>query len=44
MFVLPGLSSNANFPAGFAAPYQAQVLSEGGKFLGGPGLVQVGCF
>jgi len=44
MFVLSGLSNNASFPAGFAVPYQAQVLSEGGKFIGGPGLMQVGCF
>jgi len=41
MFVLPALSDHASFPAGFAAPYQAPVLSEGGKFAGGPGLVQV---
>jgi len=44
MFVLSGLSNNASFPAGFAAPYQAQVLSEGGKFLGGPSFVQVSSF
>lgn len=41
MFVLSGLPKNASFPAGFAAPYEAEALSEGGEFIGGQGLVQV---
>lgn len=41
MFILSGLSKNASFPAGFAAPYEAEALTEGGEFIGGQGLVQL---
>ncbi|KAJ3570145.1 hypothetical protein NP233_g4606 [Leucocoprinus birnbaumii] len=41
MFVLSGLDTKASFPAGFAAPYEAEVMAEGGEFIGGMGLIQL---
>lgn len=41
IFVLPGLSKDASFPAGFAAPHEAEALAEGGEFVGGFGSVQL---
>lgn len=42
MFVLSALSKNTSFPAGFAAQSEAEALVQGGDFIGGLGLVQVG--
>ncbi|PBK59780.1 hypothetical protein ARMSODRAFT_966594 [Armillaria solidipes] len=41
IFVLSPLSKQANFPAGWAAPYQAEALAGGGEFIGGPGMIMV---
>jgi len=35
------LSKTASFPAGFSAPYEAEVLVSGGEFIGGNGMIQV---
>ncbi|KAK0482222.1 hypothetical protein IW261DRAFT_1561932 [Armillaria novae-zelandiae] len=35
IFVLSPLSKQANFPAGWAVPYQADALAGGGEFIGG---------
>ncbi|KAK0454044.1 uncharacterized protein EV420DRAFT_616836 [Desarmillaria tabescens] len=40
-FVLSPLSKQANFPAGWAAPYQAEALAGSGEFIGGPGMIMV---
>lgn len=44
MFVLSGLPKDAEFPPGFAAPNEAEALVQGGKFIGGQGLVQVSVY
>ncbi|KAF9457757.1 hypothetical protein BDZ94DRAFT_1240550, partial [Collybia nuda] len=41
LFILPSLSKTASFPAGFSAPHEADVLTAGGEFVGGPGSIQV---
>ncbi|KAK0482229.1 hypothetical protein IW261DRAFT_1561940 [Armillaria novae-zelandiae] len=41
IFVLSPLSKQANFPAGWAVPYQADALAGGGEFIGGPGMIMV---
>ncbi|KAF8651140.1 hypothetical protein AX16_004863 [Volvariella volvacea WC 439] len=41
IFTLSGLSPTSSFPAGFAAPYEAEALSSGGTFVGGPSSVQL---
>lgn len=41
VFALSGLSQTSSFPAGFAAEHEAEVLTTGGEFIGGPGLVQI---
>ena len=43
MFALSGLSTTANFPAGFADSLEADAEASGGKYIGGPGIVQVLC-
>lgn len=44
IFALSPLSKQANFPAGWAAPYQAEALAGGGEFIGGPGMIMVSYF
>ncbi|KAJ7485614.1 hypothetical protein FB451DRAFT_1554492 [Mycena latifolia] len=41
VFPVSPLSATSSFPAGWSAPYQADTLSSGGKFIGGLGIVQV---
>ena len=41
IFALSGLSTTASFPAGFADSLEADAEGSGGKYIGGPGLVQV---
>ncbi|KAF5379202.1 hypothetical protein D9615_005927 [Tricholomella constricta] len=40
-FALSSLSKTGSFPAGFAAPHEAEALTSGGEFIGGPGLIQI---
>ncbi|TFK38138.1 hypothetical protein BDQ12DRAFT_723499 [Crucibulum laeve] len=41
MFVLSPLAKNASFPAGFSASHDAEVMTAGGEFTAGMGLIQV---
>jgi len=40
-FALPAMSKTSSFPAGFAAPDETEVLTSGGEFIGGPGVMQI---
>ncbi|KAF8069017.1 hypothetical protein FPV67DRAFT_1490755 [Lyophyllum atratum] len=40
-FLLSGLSKTSSFPAGFATPHEAEVLTSDGEFIGGPGAIQI---
>ncbi|TFK38139.1 hypothetical protein BDQ12DRAFT_684030 [Crucibulum laeve] len=41
IFLLSPLSKSASFPAGFSAPNEADIMTTGGEFIGGPGQIQL---
>ncbi|KAJ7167415.1 hypothetical protein C8R43DRAFT_985228 [Mycena crocata] len=41
VFLVSAQSSTSSFPAGWSSAYQADALSSGGEFIGGPGVMQV---
>jgi hypothetical protein len=41
VFILSGLGKNASFPVGFADPHESEIMTQGGEFIGGQGMVQV---